>query len=45
METLTRNIELEFRVSRTEYISQVTEHLFCNALVHVIYYVVSGQYS
>ena len=36
------------RVITTEYISRVhwinIKHLVCNALVHVIYFVVSGQY-
>ena len=40
---------LECRVITADYISRVHYmhmfHLFCNALVHVIYSVVSGQYS
>jgi len=41
--------ELDCRVITTEYRTRVhcihMYHLFCNALVHVIYCVVSGQYS
>ena len=41
--------ELDYHVITTEYRTHVQcihmEHLFCNALVHVIYFVVSGQYS
>ena len=40
---------LECHVITTEYRTRVhcihMQHLFCNALVHVIYSVVSGQYS
>jgi len=40
---------LDCRVSTTEYRTRVhcihMYHLFCDALVHVIYSVVSGQYS
>jgi len=33
-------------VITTQYITRVhCIHLFCNALVHVIYFLVSGQYS
>ena len=41
--------ELDCHVITTEYKTRVhciqMYHLFCNALVHVIYSVVSGQYS
>jgi len=40
---------LEWRIITTEYRTCVQcihlYHLFCNALVHVIYSLVSGQYS
>jgi len=42
-------VDLDCRVITTEYRTRVhcihMYHLFCNALVHVIYSVVSGQYS
>ena len=42
-------LDCHVTVITTEYISRVhcihMLHLFCNALVHVIYSVVSGQYS
>ena len=40
---------LDWHVTTTEYVIRVNcihrYHLFCNALVHAIYSVVSGQYS